>query len=420
MLEPVDPPKHVLTDWRKGLEMVRNQSTDYRSALARVEQARGQARMVLSNSLPRLVANASISHQLLPGRTFNPWVQRETPQPYPNPRWQAGLSLTVPILSARNWYDYATSQEQVVQLEHQADDAQRLIIGGLAQAMVTVITSERLAEVTRVNLAAALSNLDLNQRRAVLGAGSAIDVLRAKQEVEASRGQVVQANEALIQAREALGLALGDSEAWGLPPEIKLDQLRVDARNTCQSSTELKDRADVRAAAAGAAIAERNLKAVDYSFLPTIDAQSNLTYFPNELLSPNRKHISWSIGATLTWHLYDGGRRYGEKQANRAAFELSRQRQNEVERTATNEVRQALRGVTVAQQSLDVSRRSSQIAADNADLARARFLNGSGNSFDLVDTQRAARQTKLDETVKEFELLRAEIIAFLALASCEI
>ena len=199
-----------------------------------------------------------------------------------------------------------------------------------------------------------------------------------------------------------------------------MDDLRKDARKTCNASGKVEVRADVRAAAAGAAIAERNVKSVNFAFLPTSDGKSALTYYPNELQSPNRKQVAWSIGATLTWHLYDGGFRYGEKQKNTGLWEQSKQQHLQVERDATIEVRQAVRGVSVAQKSLDVASQSQTIAEDNAGLARAKFLNGSGSSFDLVDTQRAARQTKLDVTVKEFELLRAEIIAFLALATCEI
>ena len=420
MLRAIEEPPHVLSDWREALEHVRNRSTNYLIALSQVEAARGQSQMALANSLPKLDANAGISHQLLPGRAPNPFVGGETSQPYPNPRWQAGLSLSIPVVSARNWYDYATSKAQIEQRSIQAEDAQRLIIGGLAEAMVTVITAERLGEVTRVNLSAALSTLRLNERRATLGAGSSIDVLRAKQEVERSRAQVVEADETVRKSREALGTALGYSDAWGLPKNIRLDQLRQDARDTCRGSTDVKDRADVRASAAGAAIAQRNVKAVGYSFLPTIDAQSSLDYFPNELQSANRKHVSWTIGASLTWHLYDGGRRYGEKALNSALYEQSRQQSIQVERDATLQVRQSVRGVSVAKQSLDVAFASQEIAEANADLARAKFLNGTGSSFDLVDTQRAARQTKLDVTVKEFELLRAEIIAYLALASCEI
>ena len=49
-----------------------------------------------------------------------------------------------------------------------------------------------------------------------------------------------------------------------------------------------------------------------------------------------------------------------------------------------------------------------------------RYAIASGTSFDLVDTAGRQRQAEIDLTVKEFELLRARVAAFLALASCNV
>ncbi len=413
LLEPIPPASHILKNWREALDFVRNRSPDLISAHAQVEVARGQSRMALAGSLPKLIGNASWTYQLIrPEGQVGGITQ-------PSSVWRVGGTATVPVLAARNWYDYATSRDQIAQAELQAEDAERLIIGGLAESLVAVITAERLAEVTRVNFAASLSTLELNKRRARLGSGNAVDVLRAQQEVAQSRTQVIEANEALRRAREALGRALGYSDAWGVSPDVKLDQLRADARSTCEQGNDVGDRADVRAAAAGAAIAERNINSPMFGLVPTIDLTSTVTY--NSAVSfASFQRTSWTIGAALTWHLYDGGLRYGERQRNQALAEQSRQTKINTELSARLEVTQAVRGVDVARQTLDVANESRQIADDNAALAKTKFINGTGTSFDMVDTQRTARQTKLDVTVKEFELLRAEIIAFLALASCSI
>ncbi len=413
LLEPIPPAPHTLKDWRQALDFVRNRSPDLISAHAQVEVARGQSRMVLAGSLPRLIGNASWTYQLIQAEGQVGGITQ------PSSVWRVGATASVPVLAARNWYDYATSRDQIAQAELQAEDAERLIIGGLAESLVAVITAERLSEVTRVNFSAALSTLELNKRRARLGSGNAVDVLRAQQEVAQSRTQVIEANEALRRAREALGRALGYSDAWGVSPDVKLDQLRTDARNTCKRGKDVGNRADVRAAAAGAAIAERNISSPMFGLIPTVDLTSTVTV--NSAVSfVSFQRTQWTIGAALTWHLYDGGLRYGERQRNQGLAEQSRQTKINTELSARLEVTQAVRGVDVARQTLDVAKESRQIADDNAALAKTKFINGTGTSFDMVDTQRTARQTKLDVTVKEFELLRAEIIAFLALASCNI
>lgn len=422
MLEPVPSPKRIISDWRDAIELVRTRSTDYLRTQAQVEAARGQSRIALSRALPQLTGNAGATYHLLTedGASFNEDTGQPelTRIPDPRGRWNVGATLRVPVLSARNWYDYATSRRTIAQAEMARDDAERLIIGGLAQALVTVVTAERLAEVTRVNLKAALSTLELNKRRTRLGAGSAVDVLRSQQEVARSRAQVIDVDESLALAREALGEALGYTEPFGVTPELKIDELRQDARDTCDMGTDPTDRADVRAAAAGAAIAERNVKSVMYGFLPTVDFLSTLNYSSVETFSSPQ--TTWTIGGALTWHLYDGGQRYGEKQLNEALLEQRRQDSIDAERSARLEVARATRGVRVARASLEIAEESRQIAKDNARLARAKFINGSGTSFDMVDTQRTAREAELDVTVKEFDLLRAEIIAFLALASCDL
>jgi hypothetical protein len=51
---------------------------------------------------------------------------------------------------------------------------------------------------------------------------------------------------------------------------------------------------------------------------------------------------------------------------------------------------------------------------------RIAFVQGQGNSFDLVDTARRLREAELDVAVKEFELVRAQIAALLSQASCRV
>ena len=130
--------------------------------------------------------------------------------------------------------------------------------------------------------------------------------------------------------------------------------------------------------------------------------------------------MSWTIGGRLSWLLYDGGIRYGQREEAEAASRVAREQLTDTRQRANTEVIQSNRAVQVATVNLGVFMRSREIAAETARLAKVAYINGSGTSFDLVDTAGRLRQAEIDLTVKEFELLRARVAAFLALASCTV
>jgi len=416
MLAPIAPARETLKGWRQALQLIRTRSPSLQTAYAQIEVARGRARMSLAGALPRLTGTAQLSHQLILNQDANATANSF----FPATVFTTRADLIVPLLSARNWYDYATARRSIDKMTLDSAEAERRVIAGLAEAVVGVVTAERLAEVTRLNLSYALSTLELNEKRESFGATNSIDVLRAEQEVARSRATIIASDETLRRARESLGQALGYDHAWGVAPNVRLDELKSDAQKTCSPGHGLESRADMRALGAAEKIAERNVTSVDLAFLPTINGLTAVTASTNDFATGSRGPVAWSIGGLLTWPLYEGGFRYGEHRQNAGLLEVSRQQVLDAKRTAQIEVTQAYRGVDVARQNLDVSRSLANIAESASRLTRVKFVNGNGTSFDMVDTQRAARETQIDVTVKEFELVRAEIIAFLALASCDI
>ncbi len=421
MLAPPPPADRVLASWKDGLTLVRQNSTSLRTTAARIAESEAIARQALAPALPTLTANAGITRHLIRGEgivSFSPLRTGDIPDPAT--AWSASLNLRVPVFAPKAWYDHTTAKVAVENVRLNGVEIERQVLGSVANAIVTVVTAERLAEVSRVSLRSALSTLDLNKRRAALGASSALDVLRVEQEVELARAQVVSADETLLRSREALGLALGTNQSYGVTPDVKLDQLAADARASCKVQPSTAERPDVRAATSGVELAQRRVKSVDWSYWPTVDAVSSLAYYGPEVSSINGKHYTWTIGGLLTWQLYDGGFRYGLKQQSQAQVSLAQEQLTDTKRRADVEVVQAMRSVKVAEANLTVTARRRDIAAETARLSKVAYLNGSGTSFDLVDTAQRLREAEIDLAIKEFEVLRAKIAAFLALASCDV
>jgi outer membrane protein, multidrug efflux system len=418
LLAPPPPPTKVLSSWQQGLAMVRDQSVQLRLARANVLTSEAEARQALAPALPQLGAQGSVTHHLIRGDVANGMGGTAT-IPDPSTFWVASLGLTVPIFHPSNWYGYASAKDAIEAARLSNKEAERQAIANVADKIVSVVTAERLAEVSRASLKAALATVDLTKRRAALGASNTLDVLRVEGEASLSRSQVVQATETLVRAREDLGTALGTSEAWGVKPDIQLDALASDAQKNCRAENDILARTDVRAAEANLGVADRSVKSVDYAYLPTLDGVS--TFSLVDPRSPiNNRHETWTIGAVLNWNIYDGGARGGQRDFALANREAARANLAEAKRNASLQVTQAFRAVKVAEANLAVSAKTREIDAETARLSKISFLNGSGTSFDLVTTEANLRVAEVDLAVKEFDVMQAKIAALLALSSCSI
>jgi len=428
MLATVPPATNVLQGWRDAVRLLRKQSATLRSLKAQQDVAIAQARSALTPALPSMTANASVTRQLLSGEARvtdipaslqSSTIERTAVTLPANPTtWRAWLSLRVPIVALPAWHNRATALQQIEVAQLNSKAAERVAIAQVADALVSTVTAERLAEVSRVSLESALSTLNLSKRRAALGAASTVDMLRLEQEVSLSRGQVVSANDGVLRAREALGAALGSAEPYGVTPLINLDELANDAKSNCRPADVLA-RSDVRAAQASVAVAKHNQAGISKTYWPTVDAISSVTY-ESPVSAINNEHVTWSIGGVLSWSLYDGGLRYATGEQRTAELRVASEQLGEAKRRARLEVTQAFRAVKAAEAKLVVSARTREIAAETARLTKVAYLNGSGTSFDLVDTARRQREAELDYTVQEFQVVRARIAALLALATCDV
>ena len=420
MLEPIELAPHVLRSWQQAMTLVRSRSTSLAAARARVDEASGRSRQVLAGALPTVSATGSVNRNLLfaTGSTvLGQGLANNVRLPYPATVWNAGVSFRQPVFDLRTWYDAKTSSTAIDAAAVSAEDIERQLLGALADTLVSVITTERLAEVSRVSLRSNLSLLDLTQRRTRLGAASAVDVLRAEQEVASSRGDVIQADEALRRSREALGLALGFPDAWGIAPDVNVDALGADARALCTRVADPEQRSDVRAAKLNVEVSERAAESVQYAHAPTVDVVSDLSY-TTDPRSP--RPVLWSIGALLTIPIYEGGRVAAERDVNVATANIARQQLTDAVRNARLQAVQAQRAVVVAEANFAVSRQARDIASDSARLSRIAFVHGTGTSFDLVDTAQRQRLEEIDAIIKEFEVVRARIAAVLALSNCNL
>jgi len=406
------------------MQTIRTRSTELAISLADVTRAEAQTRVSLGAALPTLGAQVSASEVLM--RTVTQPVTGDTTTAFlPNNSLTYGgsLNLSIPIFAPRAWYAIGTADRNLEVSRLSALDQRRILAANVASALVSVVTAERVAELNRVGLRAALERLALTRRRVELGAANGLDAIRIEQDAASARATIVSGDETLRQAHENLGLALGFADPIGVPPALDLDALVRDAESACPRRERLEERPDIVALTRRADISRRSIRDVELAFFPTASIDSGFSAsaqpFVNQVVDRTLTTYNWSVSATLRWNIFDGGIRYGNLRDARAQVLQADARLEAAKRTATVDVARANRGIAVTNENRKVSEQARDLAKETDRLARLSFELGKGTSLDLVDAARALRSAEIQLALKDFDVVQSKIRAQLVTSTCE-
>jgi outer membrane protein TolC len=410
MLAPLPAAPDIIRSWDDALSRIRR-APDLLIGLADVERSAGQYRIALANVLPSLVAVGEYQHAF---KTESLALGPATiTVPAPN-TWSVTAQATW-TLDARAVHGIGTANAEIALSRLSLAERKRELAGATVAAMLATLTAERIAELDRVSLQAALDRLVLTQKRLEFAHGTELDVDRAQQDVEATRAQLVQADEAVRQAREGLGQLVGSSTPIGAGNTLEIDGFENAIASTCRPTPDVEHRADVAEARKSLDLAERGVTDAKLRFVPTLGVSSQAGDANVSTLGPT---ATWSFAATITVPLYDGGARYGALHSARADVTRAQQALEETRIAAMIDTARADRAIGVAAQTRDVAKRERDLAAQVDTRVRQGYAAGLGTSLDLVTSAQALRQDEIQLATAEFQLARARTGAVLAHAEC--
>jgi outer membrane protein TolC len=411
MLAPPERAPAEIKSWDEALAMIRR-APDFVTSVAAVERAVAQRRIALAAVLPTLTASGSYVHNF---HTIDVQVGAATlVQPPPNV-WTTSATAAWNVFSPRGIYGVGTADLAVEVANLTLADRRRVLAGSVVGALLATLAAERVAELDRVGLRTALERLALTQTRVRFSRGTELDVDRAQQDVAAARSLLISGDESLRQSREALGQALGSATPLAAPNELELDGFERAVTATCHIAASVERRADVAAASQRVAIAERQVTDAKLLFLPSVAIGSTASHASEVALGPND---TWTVGATLTVPLYDGGVRYGAMRDAKAAVDQARAALATTRVDAMIEVARASRAIAVDTAGRDVAKQQRDLAARIDARTREGYAKGVGTSLDLVTSAQALRQAEINLVLLEFELAQARAGAVLANAEC--
>jgi multidrug efflux system outer membrane protein len=413
MLAPPPPAPGEVASWDAALALIRTRSPEYLTSYEAVRRAAAQKETALAAVLPSIDGQGTYTHELLRPLSFA--LGGATIVTPPRDAWTLGAAASWPIINPRGIYGVGTADKNIDVANLTFEDSRRQVAAEVVDAILATLAAARVADLNRVGLRAALERLRLTQARLQFGQGTELDVDRAEQDIAAARSPLISGDEALRQAREGLGVALGSPVPLAAPPSLDFEGFQAAVARTCRLNDDIERRPDVAAARARVDLGERAVRDAELQFSPSLAATSQVTYSTAPILAPA---TTWSVGGVLTVPFYDGGVRYGALRDSQAALEQARQALVRTRLTALVASSQALRAVGVEQASRDVARRQRDLAAAIDRRTRDGYSHGLGTSLDLVISAQALRQAEIQLALLDFQVEEARANSVLTNAEC--
>jgi outer membrane protein TolC len=409
---PPPAPVHI-GSWDEALSLIRSQSPDYLSGAQAIEHAEAQKELAWSVVLPTVNGQLTYTHELLPPlRAAIGGVTIVTPPP---DAWTVGGVLAWSIVNPRGIYGIGTANRGVDLARLSFEDARRQIAEIVVSTMLATLAAERVAELNRVGLRAALDRWALTQARLQFGQGTELDVDRAQQDVQAARSVLIGGDESLRRAREALGQSLGSPSAMSAPGNLDLGEFEMAVARTCRLNADIERRPDVAAARTRVEIADRAVHDAELQFSPSLAVGAQANYSDEPVLAPN---TVIALEGVLNVPIFEGGARFAALRDAKAALEQSHQALASTRLQALFGAAQAAREVNVLQASREVASAERDLAARVDTRVRDGYSHGLGTSLDLVVSGQALRQADINLVLLEFQVAQARADAILTNAEC--
>jgi len=317
------------------------------------------------------------------------------------------LTVSLSVLNAQNWARIDVGRKGKDLAELSVEDTRQGLLLVVAQAWYASRTSATLVALYEEQVTSAEHHLEVAQARQEAGTGLRLDLLRAETDLAEARQELLQAQLALDNARDALGVLTG---VGGLPTPVDEPTIRMPGGEEDQLlAGALQSRTDLAVSQASVDLSRSQLSLTRAQFAPSIDLAWQGSYQFTEATDMGSDDPSrWSAIATLTVPIYNHFR-YGELKERKAALRQAELQLEDARINASQEVRQARRDHETELSATEIARGQAALTAEALVLARAAYEEGAGSSLDVTDARRSAASSELNLASHEMQASIAQL-----------
>lgn len=430
----------------QAIQIALANNTDIKRSLLTLKDADQQVRIAWSEVMPEINGSATYTRNLeipvnfVPAQFFDPDAPPGELVPLQfgtDNNWNGGFSVNQTIFRGEAIVGISSSQLfKSAQAENLRATTQQ-IVTETRVAYYNVLVAEEQLRLQQSTVDRLRQNLKENRARYESGLIDEYAVLQVEVQLSNQEPQLTQAKYGVEQAYRELNLALGlpielDLQVQGNLNTFKIgNEQAVDETNqnikqvdnmtpyTFEKQEELIDvatdlRGDIRVLQKQEDLKEREIKAIQSRFLPTLSANYNLNWSAAQAGSPvffgseETRARSQTIGVTLSLPLFQGFERSANLQIAKIEQKDIELQQEFAVRSAKNEIESARESLNQAIETAPAREKALRQAREGYERAQARLNNGIGSQIDVTEAEFQLRQAEVNYAQMVYNYLSAK------------
>lgn len=301
------------------------------------------------------------------------------------------LEMKLPILNMEGYHQYKAAKLNVEASSYITERSIQQIIFEVKKVYYSLELTNEVVMVVEESFEMAKSALKLTKDNLKQGYAKEADVLMAEVRVADMQAKLIEVKNVKQDTEEYFKFILGMDEN---PQIITTDKLNKDISPHINIEISLENRSDLMAYKTGVDARKQLLSAQKMNFVPRINAFGSTEWNDQKFLGTSAK--SYTIGAMLSWKLFNGNKNVGAVQKASAQFEIAKIEYSEYLEKNKLELNKAQRDKVLAFEQIQISELSKEQAKESYRIIKNRYSQGLEKTTDLLYSENLASNRKLD------------------------
>ena len=345
---------------------------------------------------PLMAFGSKLNQEILTSADFNPALLND---PDKTENYATRIEVLQPLINIDGLYGRKAAKSKMEAFDLQLERTKEYLELEVNKAFMQLQLAYKAVEVLEKANATAQANLKLIENYNKQGLLQKTDLLSVQVRVNEVKNQLQYAKSNVQNASDYLAFLLDESN------ENKIYKPLEVIENTIEISTfEIQlstNRTDVMAMDKSVEAYEKMAKMSQMNFLPKLNAFGSYEMYDNQLFQTGAK--GYTIGAQLSWDIFDGYKSIGKQQKAKAEFQKAEVEAKQYKAQSQLELNQTNRQLADAENKVNLTKLALEQAQEAYRIRANRFKEGLEKTTDLLQSETLQQQKELEYLQAVFE-----------------